>query len=574
MAMKIRLLSIIALLLGTATQLFAHDFEAANSDGVTIYYNITDAVKKTVCVTYKGDSNKSSAYSASSIEVPNTVEYEGQTYSVTAIGDYAFSQCIRIKSVSLPITIETINQRAFNWCSELTSLSLAGSDMKSIGAYAFYKCVKLPSITIPNSVNSIGEHSFEECNSLTNISLPIALEHINPYAFYKCAQLTTVEIQGNVETIGEHVFDLCSQLSTVSITGNVKNVGSYAFSQCSELQNISIPSVATISDYTFNGCVKLSVIEIRNAVVSIGDCAFYNCESLTSVILPKSLSSINPSAFSLCYKLINITVDPENENFCDVNGILYTKDQEKIIMFCAGRKGDFTISDQTKTIGKNAFSGCKYLTSLVIPSSVTKIESNAIEYCPALKNITFLGTPEIGDLGTLTSVANIYSETTTPQTFTATFPFQSTTKVYVSSYAYEAYKTAAGWKNCNIINCGPFTISANATNCTVTGTGTYDKGSNVTLTVSPTDGYEFIQWSDGNTDNPRVIANITEDTELTVECSLIETPTGISDIESDVTSCEYYDMNGRQLSQIQKGIIIVVKHYADGSITREKQIIK
>ena len=213
--MKIRLLSIIALLLGTATQLFAHDFEAANSDGVTIYYNITDAVKKTVCVTYKGNDKYSAAYIAASINVPSSVEYEGQTYSVTAIGDFAFYGCFLSSEseVSLPSTIEAINLKAFSTCWSLKSISFTGTALKTIGNYAFSECY-MASITIPNSVNEIGEYAFKNCNALTDVTLPSALKDISPYAFLECTCLENVVIQGNVETIGKNAFEDCKNLKT------------------------------------------------------------------------------------------------------------------------------------------------------------------------------------------------------------------------------------------------------------------------------------------------------------------------------------------------------------------------
>ena len=120
-------LMLIAALL-TCTHAYAHDFEAQNSDGVTIYYNIISSYSKTCRVTYAGDSY--SSYSneyTGSIVIPKTVAYNGTTYSVTSIGDYAFDGCSGLSSVTIPNSVTIIGQGAFYDCASLTSVTIPNS---------------------------------------------------------------------------------------------------------------------------------------------------------------------------------------------------------------------------------------------------------------------------------------------------------------------------------------------------------------------------------------------------------------------------------------------------------------
>ena len=137
-------LMLIAVLL-TCTHAYAHDFEAKNSDGVTIYYNITSSADKTCEVTYAGDSY--SSYSneyTGSIVIPKTViyngTYDGTTYSVTGIGIYAFHGCTGLTSVTIPNSVTSIDYGAFYGCTGLTSITIPNS-VTSIGIYAFSGCI-------------------------------------------------------------------------------------------------------------------------------------------------------------------------------------------------------------------------------------------------------------------------------------------------------------------------------------------------------------------------------------------------------------------------------------------------
>ena len=112
----------------------AHDFEV---DG--IYYNILPNVYRSVEVTYEGDSYSSAKYNGN-VTIPNSVTYNGFTYSVTAIGEEAFYDCSSLTSMSISEGVTRIGTRAFYGCSSLTSISIP-EGMTRIGFNAFYGCI-------------------------------------------------------------------------------------------------------------------------------------------------------------------------------------------------------------------------------------------------------------------------------------------------------------------------------------------------------------------------------------------------------------------------------------------------
>ena len=117
-----------ALLLLCATAATAHDFVV---DG--IYYNITNDTNKTVKVTYKGTSYSyySNEYTGS-VVIPESVTYNGTTYSVTSIGQSAFGGCTGLTSIEIPNSVTSIGESAFHGCTGLTSIEIPNS-VTSIG---------------------------------------------------------------------------------------------------------------------------------------------------------------------------------------------------------------------------------------------------------------------------------------------------------------------------------------------------------------------------------------------------------------------------------------------------------
>jgi len=120
----------------------------------------------------------------------STVEHKGSSYSVTSIGNNAFSDCTGLKSITIPDSVTSIGDSAFNSCGSLKSIKIPDS-VTSIGEWAFSNCKSLTSITIPNSVTSIGSGVFFQCSALiTSITIPNSVTSIGSGVFYYCLGLT------------------------------------------------------------------------------------------------------------------------------------------------------------------------------------------------------------------------------------------------------------------------------------------------------------------------------------------------------------------------------------------------
>lgn len=273
------LLVVLMCIVGTSS--FAHDIEVDNGDGVTIYYNWTNN-KTELKVTYRGNSSYAfeNEY-VDNVVIPNSVEYDGSTYSVTSIGYKAFCYCGNLTSVTIP------------------------SSVTSIEGNAFANCVSLTSIVIPSNVTTIGSYAFA-CSGLTTITIPSSIKTINGGTFDDCGSLASVTMSNNVESIGSGAFHCCASLTSITIPNSVTKIELGAF-QASGLTSITIPSgVTSLSDFIFDSCTDLVSVTIPNTVMSIGEYAFCKCSSLTSITIPNSVKSIKMSAFEDCNGLTTI----------------------------------------------------------------------------------------------------------------------------------------------------------------------------------------------------------------------------------------------------------------------------
>ena len=203
--------------------------------------------------------------------------------SVTSIGDYAFSNCTGLTSVTIGNGVTSIGDSAFKGCTGLKSVTI-GNGVTSIRSDAFSGCTGLTSITIPDGVTSIGDHAFSGCTSLTSVTIPDSVTSIGDGAFYGCSGLASVTIGSGVTSIGYSAFHGCTGLTNVTIPDSVTSIGNYAFYDCSGLTSVTIGNgVTSIGDYAFSYCKGLTSVTIGGSVTSIGRSAFYNCTGLTSI---------------------------------------------------------------------------------------------------------------------------------------------------------------------------------------------------------------------------------------------------------------------------------------------------
>lgn len=190
--------------------------------------------------------------------------------SVTSIGQSAFESCFSLYSLIIKDAATSIGDRAFNGCSALTTLSL-GENITTIGDYAFQGCSYLTNVTIPQRVTSIGRQAFY-LTDLNTLTIKGPINSMGYAAFAGCTNLTSLSLYDGIQTIGEGAFINSTSLEAVTIPQSVTSIGASAFANCSNLRTITIPEkVTTIESDTFTGCSYLESITLPAGLKSFQD---------------------------------------------------------------------------------------------------------------------------------------------------------------------------------------------------------------------------------------------------------------------------------------------------------------
>lgn len=377
------------------------------------------------------------------IDIPDTVTSGGQTYTVTAIGEYAFIPSRKITNVSsvfIPATVTSIGRFAFRCCKFLAKVTFAeGSQLKSIGVSAFSGTnpahPRFKEIQIPNSVETISTNAFQNCQDLESITLPASLKTIESSAFSYCLNLSEIKLPTSLKAIQSYVFDGCSSLETVFYDGslaqwsriNTSNgflgysspslvMGDYT-AQFIPVKDENDPNppqkTVTITKYTGTESTVILPSTINSwPVTKIGEAAFQDNTTITSVTIPDSVTEIGSNAFAGCTNLTSVNYigdwskltiqsgnpaiedaakDAANEQLFDFE---FTPDNTAVIVNnykCKGTAADVTIPSCYKgkpvTAINNAAFPNSAVTSVTIPDSITSIPDAAFYNCGNLETI-------------------------------------------------------------------------------------------------------------------------------------------------------------------------------------------
>ena len=338
------------------------------------------------------------------------------------IGGSDFQLCSGLKGdLVIPEGVETIGTFAFNKCSGFNGTLTLPSTLKSIGKTSFQYCSGLTGdLVIPEGVETIEKGTFNECSGFNGkLILPSGLKTIGDGAFNNCSSLTgPLNLSDKIESIGEFAFNNCSSLTgSLNLPDKIESIGQFAFNNCSSLTgDLVIPnSITTISRASFQSCKGLTgKLVLPDSITSIEGWAFYDDKFTGELVLPKNLESLGEAAFGkntnfsnskivihASLKKIGVDcdfngenlgisthdfynfganfgkfeeyeVEEKNENFVAVDGVLYSKDKKRMLLYPRNKKGDtYEILEGVVTIDELSFASNMNLENLIVPDSLT-----------------------------------------------------------------------------------------------------------------------------------------------------------------------------------------------------------
>ena len=332
---------------------------------------------------------------------------------VTSIGESAFAGATALTSITIPESVTEIYNYAFDGATALTRITVDGANdnYSSVAGVLFNKAatelIRYParkrgtSYTIPASVQYINYGAFAGATALTSITIPAGVTSIRGGAFAGATALTSITIQEGVKEIWFEAF-AGTALTSIAIPSSVNYMQPGAFAGATALTSITVD--AENADYSeadgvlfdkaattlisYPAGKTLPSYAIPEGVNSIWPNAFAGIIKLTDLTLPASLTIIKNYAFDGATALTSITVDAENADYSEADGVLFDKAATELIRYPAGKSGPYTIPEGVTTIGESAFAGATALTSITIPEGVTSIGSYAFTGATALTDLT------------------------------------------------------------------------------------------------------------------------------------------------------------------------------------------
>ena len=310
------------------------------------------------------------------------------------IGKYAFYGCTGFTgSLKLPSSLTDIGIAAFQDCKYFTSLELSNA-LSAIPEYAFKGCVGLSgSLVIPNSVTEIGDQAFYNCTGFNGtLTLSSKLGKIGENAFNGCTGFTgSLKLPSSLTDIGNGAFVICKSFTSLELSNALSVIPGSAFRGCEGLSgSLVIPDgVKEIGASAFSGCTGFDgTLTLSNKLETIGVSAFNGCTGFTgSLTLPSSVTTIGQSAFSACRSFTKL----ELPNTLSVIPI-------QAFMHCRSLSGELVIPASVTEIGRLAFYDCQNLNAVTgqvtLPKSLKKIGKDVFLDTDNINTVNFQSLPE------------------------------------------------------------------------------------------------------------------------------------------------------------------------------------
>ena len=354
--------------------------------------------------------------------------------SLSVIGGAAFRSSEKLVNINISAGVKEIQDVAFDGCLSLLDIKVAEGNEnygsldgvlfnKDKSALIQYPAGKLGAYIIPNTVTTIESLGFS-CSKLTEITIPASVTTIGNDAFFDCGNLKKIiDLRIEPQAITGDAFAGVPTDITVYVPKGSKEAYSQAekwnrFSNFVELPAagdtftsgdllytvLSVEdfevSVAAADPKTLSGEVTIPATVtnegVEYTVTSLADDGFSSCSNLTALTLPETITSVGQYAFSIVAAFENINVSEENNYFSSEDGVLFNKDKTELVLYPAGRTGEYSVPESVLTIGRRAFAHSR-LNQVSLPEGLTKIEVSAFAGCVAPEIILPESLSVIGD---------------------------------------------------------------------------------------------------------------------------------------------------------------------------------
>lgn len=226
--------------------------------------------------------------------------------SIVTIGDNAFQYCAQLKQVSNPNNVRLVGSSAFYECIELESIDLPS--VTSIGKNAFAKCKRLKRAYVPVGTTQDDTGMYRHCSSLVHATIAEGVTCLPKLTFEECVSLNTVTLPQSIRSIEYGCFAHCRILTGSKLPNGLQYIGPFAF-RSTNIESAVIPdTVKSVGGYAFYHCTNLNKIVFGNGVTHIEDSCCKSCSALNEVTLSDNTVTIGPDAFAGCVRLCVVNV--------------------------------------------------------------------------------------------------------------------------------------------------------------------------------------------------------------------------------------------------------------------------